>query len=690
MEELIKVIDFPEVFNFLRHPARYKVAWGGRGGARSWSFARALIAKGAHEELFILCAREFQNSISDSVHKLLANQIEMMGYADCYTVLNNSIRCRSGTEFVFWGLKQNITKIKSIEGIDVCWVEEAEKVSQNSWDVLIPTIRKDGSEIWVTFNPDLITDPTYKKFITEDPPGSVVHQTSWKDNPWFPEELRKEKDYLYRVDPDKANWVWGGECRSHSDAQIMKGKWYIDAFGPEENKKGQMVYPPSWFGPYFGADWGFAKSPTVLVRFWIATTGDSWDLMIEYEAYGVEVDINDTPELFDHVPDSRKYVIRADSARPETINYMVNHGFKVISAPKWPGCVEDGISWIRSCNKIIIHDRCIHMADEARNYSYKIDKLTGDILPDVVQLWDHCFIGSTLITTDKGQKRIDHIKIGDRVLTLNGFHRVKKVWNNGIKKVRPYWMLLDMGFVYLRCTSDHKIRTVNGWKRISDIQKGDIVFRHKNLMGKSIIYTMGSDILHAVEKGFMLRFGNFIKELFQKAIVFITKITTRQIMIYQTSAYCQLDYIAAIQLRNDIKTTRRHSGDFGKKGLSQQKHGTKQKKAGNGTESMGGYAGLTKRGLRCFVRFVEKNMKHLFQTDPNTAITTARLLRLGEGGKQSERVYDLSIEGEHEYFANGILVSNCWDAIRYGASPMIAGDQDETIIYDEHVNISAI
>ncbi len=393
MEKLERLeVQFNEVYEFLFEAFRYKCAWGGRGGGRSWAFARALIIIAAQQKVRILCAREFQRSIKDSVHKLLCDQVSLLKQDAEYTIRRDGIFSRCGSEFMFAGLKYNVSNIKSMEAVDICWVEEADKVSQDSWDYLIPTIRRDiehgakkDSEIWLTFNPDLETDPTYQRFIKHPPPESKIIKTSWRDNNWFPNVLKKEKDYMYTVDPERAAWIWEGECRSHSDAQIMKGKWIIDVFEPPYDKMGNST----WSGPYYGADWGFARDPTVLTRFWVQPFNEYFDLMIEYEAHGVGVDIVDTPELFNLVPGSKENIIYADSARPETINHMINKGYHVKSAPKWPGCVEDGIAWIRSCRNIVIHERCKHMIDEARNYSYKIDKLTGDILPQVQKGWDH-------------------------------------------------------------------------------------------------------------------------------------------------------------------------------------------------------------------------------------------------------------------------------------------------------------
>jgi phage terminase large subunit len=392
-KELTIDVDYwtPPVFKPLNRASRYKVYYGGRGGGRSWAFARKLLHRGMLRKQFFLCARELQKSIEDSVYRLLVEQIDLMNAGLFYRVYRNAIVGLNGTRFIFEGLKSNVTKIKSIEGIDVCWVEEAEKVSEDSWDILIPTIRKDGSEIWISFNPDLETDPTYKKFVTNTPPDTVLKKTTFRDNPLFPKVLKLEKDYMYATDPDRADWIWEGNCRSHSDAQIMRHKWIIEDFTPRPNDKKNI-----WYGPYYGADWGFAKDPTALIKFWIKPDYEFWDLCIEDEAFGYQVDISDTPELFDPImpldskgKPNRKWHIYADNARPETISAMNKAGFNIDGAPKWKGNVEDGITWIRSCRKIKIHPRCTHVIDEAKNYCYKRDKLTDEVLPVVEKGFDH-------------------------------------------------------------------------------------------------------------------------------------------------------------------------------------------------------------------------------------------------------------------------------------------------------------
>jgi len=214
-------IEFPLKLQCLFEPARYKICWGGRGGAKSWGISRALLIIGANRPTRVLCAREFQTSIRDSVHKLLCDQIGAMGLTDFYEITDRTIRGKNGSEFNFVGLKNNVANVKSYEGVDICWVEEAQSVSKRSWDVLIPTIRKEKSEIWISFNPELETDETYQRFIIHTPANAIVQKINWSDNPWFPEVLRDEKDALKNRDPEAYQTVWEGMCRLTVDGAVF-------------------------------------------------------------------------------------------------------------------------------------------------------------------------------------------------------------------------------------------------------------------------------------------------------------------------------------------------------------------------------------------------------------------------------------------------------------------------------------
>lgn len=380
--------DLPKYAQHLFQPRRYKVFYGGRGAGRSWTIARGLLILGAQKKLRILCAREYQKSIQDSVHRLLRDQIDMLEIPG-YTVTNREItHAGTGTNFLFEGLKYNTNRIKSLEGVDICWVEEAESVSKDSWEILIPTIRKEGSEIWVSFNPDLEGDPTYQRLVINQPPNSLVLPVSWEDNPWFPDTLREEKDYLYSVDPDAAEHVWGGSCRSHSDAQILKGKWRVEAFEPAGH----------WKGPYYGADFGHVD-PTTCIELWIqppkerGRSRSQGSLMIRKEAYKVGLDLDKTRQFWQKHLGTYivQRVVKADNSRPETISYLKRHGMRRISAAmKWPGSIEDGIAYLRQFEEIVIHPDCVHTREEAKLYSFKVDRLTGEVLPDIVDKHNHC------------------------------------------------------------------------------------------------------------------------------------------------------------------------------------------------------------------------------------------------------------------------------------------------------------
>ena len=368
-------VAFNEEYQDLFRPFRYKVYYGGRGGGKSWAMALALLVLGAQKKLRILCAREIQHSIADSVHKLLCELISMLCLEDIYVITKQSIRCINGTEFIFKGIRFNVREIKSTEGVDICWVEEAQSVSEESWGVLIPTIRKEDSEIWISFNPLDADDPTYKRFVDSVPPNTALHKVGWRENPWFPEVLRQEMEYLKRVDYESYLHVWEGEVRRISDAIIFRGKYAVEPFDTPRDVRF-----------FHGADWGFAQDPTTLVRCFVVDK----NLYIDREAYGIGVELDETAQLFDSIDTARRWPIKADAARPETISYMKKQGFLISGAKKWTGCVEDGIAHIKGFKKVIIHPRCKHTIDEFNHYSSKVDRQTGDVLPIVLDKNNHC------------------------------------------------------------------------------------------------------------------------------------------------------------------------------------------------------------------------------------------------------------------------------------------------------------
>lgn len=215
-------VRLPKKLEPIAQPARYKILYGGRGSAKSWSVARLLLIKGAEQRLRILCTREIQRTISESVHQLLRDQIDALGLDAFYDVYETTIEGKNGTQFLFAGLRQqDVAKIKSFEGVDIVWCEEAQVISKRSWDILIPTIRKPGSEIWVTFNPELDTDETYKRFVARPPEDAIVLKLTYADNEWFPEVLERERLALQARDPEAYDNVWEGNCRSAVEGAIF-------------------------------------------------------------------------------------------------------------------------------------------------------------------------------------------------------------------------------------------------------------------------------------------------------------------------------------------------------------------------------------------------------------------------------------------------------------------------------------
>lgn len=213
--------QFPEKLEGIFDPHRYKVIYGGRGGGRSWGVARYLLIEGGKAPHRFLCTREVQKSIKDSVHRLLQDQISVLGMDHFYEVLDTEIRGLNGTVFVFSGLSdQTAESIKSYEGVTKAWCEEAQSISKKSWRMLIPTIRAEDSEILVTFNPELDTDETYQRFIVNTPPDAWLCELNWRDNPWFPEVLEQERLHCMETEPDEYENIWEGKCRPAVEGAI--------------------------------------------------------------------------------------------------------------------------------------------------------------------------------------------------------------------------------------------------------------------------------------------------------------------------------------------------------------------------------------------------------------------------------------------------------------------------------------
>lgn len=369
-------INTPRWFVPLLENARYKGAYGGRGSGKSHAFAEYIVERCVMGRTDVVCLREVQRSLKQSVKKLIEDKIENMGVGTLFTVQHDRIKHnQNGSLIIFEGLASHTAEsIKSLEGFDIAWFEEAQSCSQRSLDLLRPTIRKPGSELLFTWNPSMPTDPIEILLRGDNPPpDAIVKEVNFVNNPWFPDVLQEEMEYDKKRDPDKYAHIWLGDYVKNSETRVFKN-WSIDEFEA-----------PADAVHRFGADWGFATDPTVLVRCHIVGR----KLYIDYEAYRVGCEIMDTPELFMSVPEAEKWPITADSARPETISHVRNNGFpKIRAAVKGPKSVEDGIEWLKSFD-IVVHPRCKKTIDELTLYSYKEDPLTGNVLPLLVDKKNH-------------------------------------------------------------------------------------------------------------------------------------------------------------------------------------------------------------------------------------------------------------------------------------------------------------
>jgi phage terminase large subunit len=368
-------LETPRAFVPLLAPARYKGAWGGRGSGKSHFFAELLVERCLMGKTDAVCVREVQRSLAQSVKKLIEAKIESLGVLRQFEVKQDHIVTPYGGRIIFQGMQNHTADtIKSLEGYDVAWVEEAQTLSQRSLDLLRPTIRKPGSELWFSWNPDLPTDPVDALLRGDKPPpDAAVVKANYRDNPWLPDVLRAELDYDQKRDPDKYAHVWLGEYQRNSEARVFKN-WRVEEFD----------VAPDWIMRQ-GADWGFSIDPSVLVQ--CAIVGRT--LYVPYEAYMVGCEIDFLPELFRSVPEAERWPTTADSARPETISYMQRHGFrKMLPAIKGAKSLEEGVEFLQSFD-IVVHPRCKHLADELTLYSYDTDPLTGLVIPKLKDKDNH-------------------------------------------------------------------------------------------------------------------------------------------------------------------------------------------------------------------------------------------------------------------------------------------------------------
>jgi len=368
-------ISLPKAFKELLPPSRYKIYWGGRGSGKSWAFATALLLLGASTKpKRILCAREIQRSIRDSVHSLLVDRIKALGLHNFYQIQQNEIRGRNGTQIIFAGLWQNVDNIKSIEAIDYVWIEEANVVSENSWRTLIPSIRKEGSEIWASFNPALKSDPVFQRFVMNEPPNSVVKKVSWRDNPWVTRELKDEMEHLKEYDYEEYLHVYEGELKQFADGAIYAKQL------KKARDEGRIDWLPVESAPVH-TFWDLGRNDTTAIWF-MQHIGHAYRFIDYYEHRLVDLDhyaniLRDKDYVYGthYLPHDAEHKVLGSNNRSRR---EILEGLGVTPSVTVPriDSVENGIAMVRDVfSKCFFHaENCEIGLNALANYQYVWDE----------------------------------------------------------------------------------------------------------------------------------------------------------------------------------------------------------------------------------------------------------------------------------------------------------------------------
>ena len=706
---LTRECEISDAFGDFSKKYRYRFFYGGRGGGKSWAIARVLVMRGAVEPIKVLCAREFQKRIEHSVKHILENQIKLLKLDDYYTIMNDKILGHCGSEFFFMGFAQNPDALKGTEEVDICWVEEAASMSNKSLIVLRPTIRKPGSEIWFTFNPYKQNDPVYRFMKSqENMEGVLIRKITWANNPWFTQSLEDERLRDLKEDPALYNHIWEGECLTLTDAIIFRNKFEVLDFETPKNARF-----------FHGIDWGFGKDPTALVRCFIKDN----DLYIDKEAYSDTVTLDDLPNFMLSIPTCREWTTKADSSRPETIHFLQKRGFRIEPADKWTGSIKDGIEYLRGFNKIYIHPDCKNTFREFGMYSYKIDRINGDILPIPDDKDNHCIVKGEKITTKRGLIEIENVKVGDYVLTRKGWNKVLASVYMG----KQEFITLQTNENTLKCTPEHRIFTLNkGWIYAKELQVGDKLLCHNvnvwNTTGifGDAIQIQNEGVIEFITKKLLRKnrnictdiFGKNITEKFLKIVIYIIKMKIIVTTPLKTWYALRLKSIGTnillwvkdilnnvctwIKLETKLKNGTEVNKDVKNMPVLVQWLGSLLSLLLNIVKnviknfilkklviliyfavmpvSLNGVVRVGKITSKKCANGVKKNLQ--LTNIKNNDFVVKDVVQVIQEQKNVAEVYDLTVENEHEFFANGILVHNCIDAVRYALDGYIRDDDN--------------
>jgi len=557
----------------------------------------------------------------------------------------------NGNYFIFIGLDdpQKLHGLKQ----DYFWINEAIEATVKDFDQLEMRTNIQGI---LDYNPSVTDHWIYDKVIPRED-AHFIHSTML-DNPFLPEQIRK-KILSYeptafnkaRGTADETSWkIYGLGVRAQIKGVILTN-WRIVEDMPE----------CKWIA--YGQDYGFTNDPTTLIRIGFAH-GEIWlqeliyetdltnqDIVAKYKAFG----IGEHEEII------------ADSAEPKSNEEIKRRGYNIKPAVKGPDSIVAGIDLLKQY-RLNITSSSLNIIREIKNYKWKYDDKTDTHLNVPIDSFNHCFTGDTLISTINGEIPIKDIKEGDLVLTTGGYEKVLKKFDNGVKKVSKVWMQYGTKLVYLDCTEDHLIKTTNGWKKIKELQATDQIYHIKTSTERDIGFIKTKDIILEDAEECMRLSGNLAMGKDQKDITSTIKMGTPTTTTLKTFPSLEQVCTIGLKAKKDIKKTQNTVKSFTRLVLKRQKNGMQAKRVENGILNTGNEHGLIESIKPLSVKFVERAISQDTLPDQSIAIKIARLKLLERGESRSERVYDLMVENNHEYFANGILVHNCIDAIRYCCS----------------------
>lgn len=645
---------------------------GGRNSQKSFAASLASVFASTSHNHRVLYSRYTNMSLKDSIYAEVEEKVDMLDWHGLFElerdriIPKSTINKKTKGKIVFKGLKagskQQTANLKGLKDFSMWILDEAEElVDEDIYNKISLSIRGNtpGNEQRnikvLILNPSSKEHFVHKRYFenagVEDGWNGIKNgvcyiHTTYKDCLKFtPQESIDTFEYIKRTNPSKYNHIVLGGWLDKAEGVVITN-WKYGEFNPD---KLQTSY---------GQDFGFSIDPTTLVE--VAIDKKKKKIYVKECCYKTKLTTTDIAQI--NLFHAKKNLIIADSAEPRLINELKSKGCNIRGAEKKKGSIESGIALMQDY-EIIVEPNSINIGKEFNNYVYA-DKGSKLYVDD----FNHCFIGSTKIRTDKGLKRIDAIKVNDVVLTSKGYRKVLKTFDNGFKQVYEYSMQFDTFEHNVICTKDHKFKTNNGWQKISNIKPKESLYLYRPLMEKTINFIKVKDTLVEELKDCTQRFGSITTVKYQKTttytiLIMIQQITTLIILLLFTKL-C----ILGLRVKKGLKIIQSGLKNFMQKVLNLRKNGTNQKRAENGIVNTVKKHGLIDLIKQRYVKSVAKNTKQDTQVFLNTAITTAKLRQIDVKEKGVQKVYDIMVEDCHEYIADNFLVHNCIDAIRYNVT----------------------